>query len=135
MKRIALLSVVALLLASTVFAPAALAQQPGEVTVQSVTLGPGGSVIVTGTIECVEGYFYLVDITVRQRTNGNLYNTANGQAQGQCTTTGPQAFTITAFGNRPFHRGPASVSTFGEVSAPEGFPFYRDQGVEAITIR
>jgi hypothetical protein len=43
MKRLALLSVFSVVLASGVFAPVAMAQVPGEVDVQSVMLGPGGS--------------------------------------------------------------------------------------------
>jgi hypothetical protein len=42
MKRFALLSAVAMMLASAVFAPVAMAQVPGEVDVTSATLGPGG---------------------------------------------------------------------------------------------
>ncbi|WP_437935327.1 hypothetical protein [Sorangium sp. So ce341] len=135
MKKLALLNVASLMLVFTVFVPVAMAQEPGEVDVESVTLGPGGSVTVTGTIQCTEGDTYLVDVTVRQRTSGNLFNTAGGQDSGQCTATGPQAFTVTTFGERPFHRGPASVSTFGEVCPPEGFPCDRHEAVEAVRIR
>jgi hypothetical protein len=60
MKRLALLSVVALMLASAVFAPVALAQEPGEVDIQTVTLGPGGSLHVTGTIVCEPGAEYAI---------------------------------------------------------------------------
>ena len=55
MKRLALLSVVTMMLASAIFAPVALALESGEVDVQSVTLGPGGSVTVTGSFQCVRG--------------------------------------------------------------------------------
>lgn len=123
MKKIVLLSVGALLLASAVFAPVAMAQTAGEVDVQEVTLGPQGSVIVSGTIQCTEGRYYSVSVSVRQRSIGNTYTFANDQASGQCATTGPTAFTITMFGERPFHRGPAAVSWFGAVSDE---PFFCD---------
>jgi hypothetical protein len=139
MKRLALLSVFSMLLASAVFAPVAMAQEaaPGEVVVQSATLGPGGSVTVTGTIQCVEGYNWLVDITVRQRTNGNVFNTASSLQDGYttCTTNELTDFTVTGFGQRQFHGGPASVSTFGEVCPPEGFPCDRTGSVVAVRLR
>jgi hypothetical protein len=116
MKRLALLSVIVMMLAATVLAPVAMAQAAGEVDVQEVRLGPQGSVIVSGTIQCTEGRYYFVSVTVRQRSQGNTYNLANEQASGQCATTGPTAFTITMFGERPFHRGPAAVSWFAGVS-------------------
>src|SRR5687767_1307767 len=96
MKRLALLSVVTMKLASAVFAPVAMAQEVGEVDVQSVRLGPGGSVIVTGTIECVEGYISDVNVTVRQRS-GQDFNrvVVFDNPPRPCETTGPQAFTIT----------------------------------------
>ena len=43
MKRLALLSVFSMVLASAVFARVAMAQVPGEVDVRSVMLGLGGS--------------------------------------------------------------------------------------------
>ena len=52
MKRVVLLSVVALLLAASVFAPTASAKQPqlGDVRVESATLQSDATVLVTGTI-------------------------------------------------------------------------------------
>jgi hypothetical protein len=137
MKRLALLSVVTLMMASAVFAPVAMALEPGEVVVKSATLGPGGSVTVTGTIQCVQGYNWLVDITVRQRTKGNLFNTVGSLQDGYttCTTDELTDFTVTGFGAGPFHRGPASVSTFGEVCSPEGFPCDRTGSVVAVHLR
>jgi hypothetical protein len=133
MKRLALLSVVSLMLASAVFAPVAMAQEPAEVDVQSVTLGPGGSVIVTGTIECIEGYHYNLNLEVRQRTSGNVYMVADPFISGMCETTGPQAFTVTAFGERPFHGGPASITTLSSLVSPDGSDFIiGPRGVEAI---
>jgi hypothetical protein len=115
MKRFAFLSVFSLLLASAVFAPVAMAQEVGEVDVQSTRLGPGGSVTITGTIECVEGYFYQAGVMLRQRTSGNVYNTAQVDYYGTCETTGPQAFTATSFSDRPFHRGPATIQPFSYI--------------------
>jgi hypothetical protein len=114
MKRLVLLSVVALMLASAVFAPVAMAQEVGEVDVQSVTLGPAGSVTVTGTIECVEGYTYQAGVQLRQRT-GTGYNVAQVDHYGTCATTGPEAFTATGFSDRPFHKGPAAIQPFSYI--------------------
>jgi hypothetical protein len=119
-KRLVLLSVFALMLASAVFAPVALAQEPAEVDVQSVKLGPGGLVTVTGTIECIEGYIYDSTVMVRQRTSGNAYNTVNVFASGTCEEpTGPQEFTATGYSDRPFHRGAATIQAFGTLYNPE----------------
>jgi hypothetical protein len=145
MKRLALLSVV-MMLASAVFAPVAMAQVPaGEVDVQSVTLGPGGSVTVLATIQCVEGQFLTsADVTVRQRTSGNVFLIAGGGPQQQiCPTTGPLEFTFTAFGSvsgdgpqKPFHKGPAVVQTFGWICAPDFSSCEPQQtGFEEVRIR
>jgi hypothetical protein len=143
MKRLALLSVVSLMLVSAIFAPVAMAQVPGEIDVQSVTLGPGGSVTVTGTIQCVEGQQYEAYVTVRQRTSGNIILRGDVQASGICPTTGPVTFTGTTFGRtgqdsieKPFHKGRASVQTFGRICAPEGFPCEpAQQSSEEVRIR
>jgi hypothetical protein len=136
MKRLALLAVGALMLATTVFAPAAAAQQPGEVTVQSVKLGPAGSLTVTGTVQCLEGYYYSpLQVTVKQRTSGSLYNTASGQVYDQCTTNGPETFTISMFGERPFHRGPAAVVTFTSFCDPSFSCTNVEGPIEGVTIR
>jgi hypothetical protein len=147
MKRIALLSVFSLMLASAIFAPVAMAQVPGEVDVQSVTLGPGGSVTVTATIQCVEGQLAsFADVTVRQRTSGNVFLIASGGTDPQqqiCPTTGPLEFTFTDFGQvsgdgpeKPFHKGQAVVSTSGSICAPEGSPCQPIQtSVEEVRIR
>lgn len=120
MKRLALLSVFSLLLASAVFAPVAMAQVPGEVDVQSVTLGPGGSVTATGTIQCTEeGYRYFGTVEVRQRTSGNVYNTVGLNFSGTCEAGGPTAFTASGFSDRPFHRGPATVRASSTIYSPD----------------
>ena len=110
MKRFALLSVFSLMLASAVFAPVALAQEEvGEVDVKSVKLGPGGSVTVTGTIQCFQDFEYTGQVDLRQRTSGNVYNTVFRQFHGTCNGSGPTAFTVSAFPDRPFHKGPAAL--------------------------
>ena len=112
MRKLLLLGVAALLLACSVFASTASAQEVGDITVDTVTLGPGGSVIVTGTVECGEaGTTIFGSIDVRQRTAGNTFNTATANFRIQCQAPGPTSFTTdAAFGDRPFHTGPASVS-------------------------
>ena len=117
MKTIALLlSVVALLLVSAVYAPDAMAQTPGYVTIQGLTLGEGGSVIASGTIQCgVDGTF-AVSVLVNQRYFDQMPNEAQGQTTVSCTATrGLEYFEITMFGARPFERGlplPAHVFWF-----------------------
>ena len=111
MKTIALLlSVVALLLVSAVYAPDAMAQTPGDVTIQGLTLGEGGSVIAS-----VDGTFN-VSVMVLQRYFDQMPNEAQGQTSVSCTATrGLEYFEITMFGARPFERGlplPAHVFWF-----------------------
>ena len=109
MKRFALLSVAALMLASAVFAPVAMAQEPGDVDIQSVTLGTGSSLQVTGTIECLAGEYYSVNVDVRQK-QGNKYRTGGTYTEGLCRTTGPESFTLYVFGESPFKKGTVVVS-------------------------
>jgi len=136
MKRFALLSAVALMFASAVFAPVAVAQEAGEVDVQSVTLGPGGSVTVTGTIECVEGYYYYGNVDVRQKTGGNVYNTLGLNFNGYCETSGPTAFTASGFSDRPFHRGPATVRASSTLYPPDfSFSLNWTGDIQAVNIR
>jgi len=136
MKSLALLSVFSLMLV-TVFAPVALAQETGEIDVQSVTLGPGGSVTVTGTIQCpAEGYHYFGQVDVRQRTGGNVYNTLSLGFSGTCEAAGPTAFTVSGFSDKPFHRGPATV----QASSTIYDPFFSSSvswrgGIEAVHLR
>jgi hypothetical protein len=126
-KTIALvLSAVALLLVSAVFAPDATAQTPGYVTIQGLTLGEGGSVIASGTVQCgVDGTF-TVSVMVNQRYFDQMPNEAQGQTSVSCTSSrGLEYFEITMFGARPFERGlplPAHVFWFSSgcyVSGPE----------------
>jgi hypothetical protein len=139
MKGLALLSLAALMLAATVFAPVAMAQAPGEIDVQSVTLGPGGSVTVTGAIECVEGYYYqkLVDVT---QLTGRIYNYTSVAVDGgratTCETTGPKAFTATAFSQKPFHKGEVTISQRGYWYPPDlSSSEYSEGPSEVIRIR
>ena len=136
MKRLALLSVVSLMLV-TVFAPVALAQETGEIDLQSVTLGPGGSVTVTGTIQGpAEGYHYYGDVVVRQRTGGNVYNTLDLGFSGTCEAAGPNAFTVSGFSDKPFHRGPATVQASSTIYDPSFSSSVSWQGgIEAIHLR
>jgi hypothetical protein len=138
MKRLALLSVVTMMMASAVFAPVAVAQVPGEIDVTSATLGPAGSVTVTGTIQCLEGYYWIADITVRQKSKGNSYNTASGQdGYTNCPPGTEQVnFSVTQFGERPFHGGKAAVSSYGILCSLQGSCDYQfDGGTEAVHLR
>jgi hypothetical protein len=142
MKRFALLSVFSLLLASAVFAPVAMAQELGEVDVQSVRLGPGGSVTVTGTIECVAGYFAIPNVEVRQKTHGNVNNVAQvGTGYIMCEADGPTAFTASGFGRvgeleTRFRRGPATIRPSGLIISPDYSTYINWEGVlEAVHIR
>jgi hypothetical protein len=111
MKRLALLSVVSLMLASAVFAPVAMAQEVGEVDVQSVRLGPGGSVIVTGTLQCYQDASYQLFIDVKQRSGRGYTETTLFQS-GTCNAFPPPqpiAFTLSGFAQKPFHGGKVAV--------------------------
>lgn len=103
---VALTSGLALAVASS-----APASHSTHVNTQSVTLGSGGSVVVSGTIACTDGYTYFGTSTVRQRS-GRQYNTAMNFFSGTCSTTGPASYTTApTFGSGPFHPGPASVQS------------------------
>jgi hypothetical protein len=142
MKRLALLSVVSLMLASAVFAPVAMAQELGAVDVKSVRLGPGGSVTVTATVECVAGYTVAPSVEVRQKTRDNTYNVAYlGAGVFLCEADGPTAFTVSGFGRageleRPFHRGPATVQGFSTSYPPDFSTSYSWSGdIQAVNLR
>jgi hypothetical protein len=141
MKRLVILSVVALMLASAVLAPAALAKKPAEVDVQSVRLEPGGSVTVTGTIECIRGFIYDATVIVSQKTSDgrNVYNTVAVFASGTCETseetTGEQQFTATGFSDRPFQRGAATIQASGTLYDPVTSNNINWEGKEAVRIR
>ena len=101
MKKLALLSVTALLLASSVFAPAAQAQGPGDIDIQSVTLEPNGPWTITGTIQCTEGGSYSLQAGIvvgfnpekKHLKNKKPISLTATEDFGDCVTTGPQSFT------------------------------------------
>jgi hypothetical protein len=139
-KKLTVVVAAVMMLASAVFAPVALGQEPAEVDVQEVKLGPGGSVTVTATIECIEGYIYDSTVMVKQRTSRNDFNTVNVFASGTCETsagtTGEQEFTASGFSDRPFHRGAATIQALGtlyDTATPNNINWQGD--VEAIRIR
>jgi hypothetical protein len=129
MKRLALLSVVALMLASAVFAPVAMAQTtPGEVDIQTVTLGPGGSLHVTGTIVCEPGAEYALFLEARQ-TQGNQpvrFGEGSTPFTVDCqTTTGLalETFTVDVLpgpGSKPFRKGEVTLSGGRFYCGPNG---------------
>jgi hypothetical protein len=99
------------LLAVLVFGSTAWAfHEPQYVNVdtQQVTLGPGGSVVLTRTITC-EGRFIL-ETTVKQRSTGNEYNTASSEILEECTDS-PVTLQSTLWGRGPYHNGTVSVVT------------------------
>ena len=123
MKRLVLLSVGALMLAATVFAPVAMAQEPIELDITSVTLGTGGTAEISGTIQCTEGLQYYIYGSVRQTTGNRPFNTGYGQDPvfGYGTCTGEtQAFNMTVAGEKPFKKGTALVEASAQVCDPFG---------------
>jgi len=135
MKRLALLSVFSLMLASAVFAPAAMAQEAGEVDVQSVTLGPSGSVIATGTFQCFQDWNYSANINVTQRS-GNGYNQVGFQINGRCNGSEPIPFTVSGFSDKPFHGGNVAVQTSSFLYEPvSGTSFSWSGPIESFRLR
>jgi hypothetical protein len=120
MKKMTLVSVAALLLAATVFAPVAQAQELGNV--ESVTLGPGGSAIITGTVQCIEGGGSNVGVTLRQSKGYKQYNTAFYFESIGCASTGPFSFNsgplFSEFPARPYKKGNAVVEAEFFVCSP-----------------
>jgi hypothetical protein len=114
MKRLALLSVVALMLASAVFAPVAMAQELGDVEIQTVTLGPGGTLQVTGTIVCEPGHDYDIFLEARQTQGNQPVKFAQGRTNTViCQTTGQETFTVDLLpeeGSKPIRKGEVVVS-------------------------
>jgi hypothetical protein len=133
------------LLAVLVFGSIAWAShEPGHldqyvnVDTQQVTLGPGGSVVVSGTIVCEEGFF-LIFTTVRQRSVHNEYNTASNSraVDGPCTGS-PVAWETDPFvGSSPYH--PGSVSVVTDASAwhfhPDGEEYHSGAETEIEDLR
>lgn len=97
------------------FASSAYASHTTAIHAESGTLGPGGSVSVSGTIECTAGYDWGLFVTLRQKS-GKTFNFGQGGVGGTCSTTGPQTWTTNLFfGQAPFKSGPAVAETFGTV--------------------
>jgi hypothetical protein len=103
-KKLALLSVAALMLASSVFAPVARAQAPGDVDILSWTLPPDDWWTVTGTIQCTEGGSYdlaaafFLNIKPDKKKLKSPKKRHTGvtirEDFGDCEITGPQSFTL-----------------------------------------
>jgi hypothetical protein len=103
------------------FASSAYASHTTAVHAESGTLGPGGSVSVSGTIECTADYNWAVWLTLRQKS-GKTFNAGGTFANGTCSTTGPETWTTSLFfGQGPFKSGPAVVETFSAQVCDETF--------------
>jgi hypothetical protein len=125
-KKIVLLSVVALMLAYTVFAPVAQAQELGEINIQSVTLDPLGNVDIVGTIQCKEGYSYAIGVGVVQGEKTpkhfliefvktkKFHQRVSTVFFGDCETTGAQSFAF-KLGFLPWEEGKVWVGTQSQV--------------------
>ena len=138
MKRFALLSVVALMLAAAVFAPVAMAQEPGDVDITSVTRGPAGSLHVEGTIICLQGHSYDIFLEARQ-TQGNQPSRIGGGGTGTlfCNFSGLQPFSVDVFpnqGSKPFRKGEVVLSKFSSIC---GFQICEGgfKGLEVVDVR
>jgi hypothetical protein len=116
-------------------APSALASHATEISVQEGTLGPGGSMTVTYTVQCTEGYQFVVDIFIRQKS-GKTFN-FGGRAEGRtCLTTGPETYTTDPFfGQGPFKSGRAVAESSVRVCDPEFFDCASDGELKEIRIR
>jgi hypothetical protein len=103
------------------FASSAYASHTTAVHAESATLGPGGSVSVSGTIECTAGYNWVLFLTLRQKS-GKAFNAGGGFASGTCSTTGPETWTTSLFfGQAPFKSGRAVVETYSAQVCDETF--------------
>ena len=132
-KKVVLLSVAALMLAASVFAPVATAQEPapGEIIVQSVTLDPVGNADIVGTLQCKEGYSYAIGaVALQGEKPEKLLKTKKGWQGastakfGECETTGPLPFAF-KLGAMGFEEGEVWVGTASRVcSAPLPFTCY-----------
>jgi hypothetical protein len=138
MKRFALLSVVALMLASAVFAPVAMAQEPGDVDITSVTLGPGGSLHVEGTIICLEGHEYQIYLEARQLQGNQPVKFGSGSSDFlRCQYSGLTPFTADVYpaqGSRPFRKGEVVLSKFRYLCGPS-VCVSGPNGVEVFQVR
>jgi hypothetical protein len=102
-------------------APPAISSHVTEVHATAVTLGPGGSVSVSVTVDCTAGYEYFLASTVRQKS-GKVFNTTGSGVSGTCSTDGPETVTLPlAFGQGPFRSGRVVVESFVSVCEPFAF--------------
>jgi hypothetical protein len=159
-KKLLVVSVAALMLASSVFAPVAMAQEPGDVDIQSVTVD-GGRWTVNGTIQCTQGDEYdllfelFVDFDVvklnkflekdferYQKRLDKIIESEPGFSVVRvvvldvpCETTGPQSFTLGPFSLGPTKNSKVWVAAVGQVCSS---PFSCNQGealVERVKLR
>jgi hypothetical protein len=137
MKRLALVSVAALMLAATLFAPRAQALVD---PVESVTLGPGGVLIVTGTVECPEvGELPGVQLRLEviQPKGNHPANRTDIFRSGPCDFWEPPSYEFHLIGsNGPFKKGRATLITgYAECSHILFGPCEGSQTVEEIRLR
>jgi hypothetical protein len=136
MKRLALVSVAALMLAATLFAPRAQALVD---PVESVTLGPGGSLIVTGTVECPEeGRLPGVALSVEviQRKGHHPANRTTIFRSGPCEIWEPPSYEFHLFASKPFKKGRATLITgYAECIDIIVGPCESSQTIEEIRLR
>jgi hypothetical protein len=157
-KKLVVLSVAALMLAFCVFARVAIAQEPGDVDIQSVTFD--GRWTVNGTIQCTQGDYYdlivgvFVDTDVAKlnkflekdferylkRLDKIIESGPISAVQGifrfvPYETTGPQSFTIELGDHPPTKNSKVWVSAVGQVCSS---PFSCNQGeglIERVKLR
>ena len=138
MKRLALLSMAAMMLAATVFAPAVMAQE-AIVDITSVTLGTDGTVNVSGTVQCTQGDQFSLFVDVRQTTGNRPYNWGESVYPdfGPRECSGEvQDFTTTVVGQqKPFKKGTVLVSGGVTVCEPAGGCFFTRIPFEEFRLR
>ena len=97
-KKLVLLSVAALMVASSVFAPVAMAKEPDLFTIQPVTYQPESefNLPVTVTIQCTEGSRVWAGAAAYEADHkkGPIVQLASSGVPFTCETTGPESFTV-----------------------------------------
>jgi hypothetical protein len=97
--------------------------QKAVVDITSVTLGTGGTVNVSGTIQCTEEDQFSLFVDVRQTTGNRPFNFGEGvypEGQiGECSGEA-QDFTTTVVGGKPFKKGTVLVTGGASVCEPAG---------------
>jgi hypothetical protein len=111
------MAITAVLLSAT----PALAQVPaGTVTINSAVLISPFQIGVTGSIECVAGEQYVLNVFVRQQGPQQTVATGFNSTGGACTATGPQTWTVTATADsRTFNPGKTLIRAEGNVCDPD----------------